>query len=290
MPQPQEFRSTKLGPGYFQIELPDWKQFVDYIYNDMLDFETYIWRGHRCDSWKLEPTIDRLVRDSKVSIEKRYDFQVKHLASFKLAARGRRGSNPPQIAEENDWWALGQHHGLATPLLDWTTSPFVAAFFAFSDIGEPQTDNRAIFALHQPSVEKWANHIRRAENADRRERLKQLNDTGNSHNMLARSLLSSKAESEIVIVRPQSDENQRLLNQGGLFTRSRTKKSIEDWVMEHHPVDDNGMSLIKVVVPDSERDKCLRTLNRMNINPLSLFPDLAGASKYCNLFAEIKNY
>jgi hypothetical protein len=280
---------TQLGPGYIQVRFNSLKQFVDYLYGDLLDFGTYIWRGQRCDSWKLEPTLDRLIRDAKASPAKEWNFATKHLEAFKHATRGRRGPNPPALASDDEWWALGQHQGLATPLLDWTTSPFVAAFFAFAELGTDQTPDRAVFALHQPSVLSLVKSARLKEEERRQKRRDEI-EKGGEAGVIERLVIGSTAEPDLVFVRPHSDENQRLVAQGGLFTRSGTELPIDEWVSTHQSPDDKGITLFKFLVPDDERARCLQLLNRMNINPLSLFPDLSGASRYCNLHSEIENY
>lgn len=80
------------------------------------------------------------------------------------------------------------------------------------------------------------------------------------------------------------------MSQGGLFTRAPAGKDLESWVQQSTPADHKGATLIKVLMPNKDRDLALRNLNRMNINHLSLFPDLYGASKFCNLFSEIDKY
>ena len=97
---------------------------------DKLPAGRTVFRGQR-SSWTLRPTIDRL-REPVNPGENIYPLPAERqlLEEFKRRCRPYAG----HMAVENDWaWlALAQHHGLATRLMDWSTSSLVALWFAVS--------------------------------------------------------------------------------------------------------------------------------------------------------------
>jgi hypothetical protein len=190
-----------------------------------------------------------------------------HLESFKYATRGRRGLNPAELLE-NEWWALGQHFGLATPLLDWTRSPFAAAYFAFEEFTTEALEYRIVYGLDQNAV---------------LQKNKELNENQSYEH---------GRPPVLEFIDPMSDENPRLVSQGGIFTRTPIGTSIEQWVERTFAdsadsADSSDAVLLKIEIPNGNRLPCLSALNRMNINHLSLFPDLSGASRSTNLKLEI---
>src|SRR2546428_5152002 len=111
MPRTKRWLKSSIADGVVSFTLHSWKYLTDFIYQEMLDYTGYIWRGHRRDDWLLESTLDRLMKRAKVDEDQRPTFLNRHYSRFEYAARGRRGGNPPRIKDRNDWWALGHHHG-----------------------------------------------------------------------------------------------------------------------------------------------------------------------------------
>lgn len=260
---------TAPADGTIKFRLVSWARYFDLLETEVFPTPAskhrYIWRGQRSVAWSLSSSLDRLFDKLNLltagpSILER--LSAEHLESFKYAARGRRGSNPAALSE-NDWWALGQHFGLATPLLDWTRSPFAAAYFAFEELTSDRDDYRVVYALDQDAV-------------------LQKNDELLNGPSMERGRLPI-----IEFIDPMSDENQRLVNQGGLFTRAPIGTPVEGWVA-HFFENSSDPVLLRIEIPGADRLACLRALNRMNISHLSLFPDLSGSSRATNLKLELE--
>lgn len=256
-PNPPAFpKGSPTIDGIAKTSLSSWMDIHELVAK-LLNHPDYVYRGHRRNDWSLEPTLTRILKTQAGSSSE----MANHLKTFKYAIRGRRGLNP-QLLKDKDIWALGQHHGLATPLLDWSLSPYVAIFFAFAEsIPDDQTDTRVIFALNETRISNKSEELRKA------------NSTANV----------------IEFHRPLADENARIVNQNGLFTISPVGISIEDWVAINFKGTVETV-LAKIYIPNDFRIVCLQALNKMNINHATLFPDLEGASKYTNMKYEIDNY
>jgi FRG domain-containing protein len=269
--------------GIFSKTLESWESFVDFVKDPKQSWGTLIYRGQANSIWPVVSTLDRLEKrfPTTPNIEKDIEDYYKCprvgrerlLDRFKEMARGRLLSPIPED-KQDEWWALAQHYGMATPMLDWTYSPFVALYFAFNEekCRNQIPKNRAIFAL--------THHLIPSE----------------------QEVVSEEEQKHPKPFAPTWPGNHRLTNQAGLFLKMPIGINLESYISKQFKADtyelpQNGrdgnlhpqLALVKFIIPNGkkERFKCLRFLDHMNINRASLFPDLDGAAKYVNDLWEI---
>ena len=87
-----------------------------------------IYRGVKSVKYDLIPKIGRLIPPSSTNDKSENEQEIIRL--FKERALPYLTSVPQN---DWDWLALGQHHSLPTRLLDWTSNPLVACYFAVEE-------------------------------------------------------------------------------------------------------------------------------------------------------------
>ena len=288
--------------GCLTIKCNSWGEFEDRI-AEFTKYK-YVWRGQSC----IKPLLPNIFRDNTPDGEK----IEQHLNQFKkdipgagaldqfLGIAKNEGTKEFEealseyynmihpIAAANDqkenyvnnfiddiYWAIGQHHGLKTPLLDWTMDPYKALFFAFC-VWKEEHKKRVVFGL----AEKNRLLLKKGR---RTKRYIELLTNLNFIQMILDSSGSPFVSQEII--RPMFG---RITAQDGIFTHSLHIEDVEKHTKKCYTFykenkNEEIVFLIKILIPNGIREDLLKKLEREQITYKTMFPDLHGAALHCNL-------
>ena len=234
-----------------QTNFKTWSEFKRLIFDKLflvnpIQRGRFLFRGQKNPEWKLSSTFDRSFLGVKGGKRSRIEQEL--INHFKQECQSE--SNLKELlTDEVSTLALAQHFGLPTRLLDWSESPYVAAFFAFQ---------HAVFAFQgtidsfcpEENVAIWA--------------------LDSNHYIWSES-------QGVQIVSPPTWENTRMRNQSGKFTLSRTPfRSLQEYVENCEDADE---ALQLFLIPGKEAQKAIADLDLMGINNGTMFPDLGGKAK-----------
>jgi len=215
-----------------------------------LRFSDYMFRGQMDSRFELVSSFDRMM-PAKLT-DRSSEFERWH--KFFKYLRRHIGSSVDHLDDE-DSISLAQHYGVSTRLLDWTYSPYIAAFFAFFDALRYQRDewsDVAICAIHVASFKK-------------------------------------AAASDFQVIETRGRENIRVRNQLGKFIINKSDfRSLDEYVEKSCA--EAGESMVKFTIPCAERVTALNDLLLMGISPVDIYPDNEGIAMYVRLRQALDGY
>lgn len=248
-----------------EIEVKDWADFTAEIEKIKAEFAEYtldgirhtnriIYRGQADSEWRLESTLERF-SSSQWSVRNYAELAL--LCAPQIESFTDRIWNLPDITEIErqiaegeklfqvnipcyEFWVYLRHHGFPSPLLDWTMSPYLAAFFAFHQrIASEKTTVFAFIEMPQGTKGGWG------------------------------------GEPQVNVLGPYAKTHKRHFLQQSWYTVC-TKDQGKSPVFECHEKvfernDPDQDLLFKIMIPRSERLKALSILHEVNISHFSLF-------------------
>lgn len=254
-------KPTKASP-FRRTRVRSWSHFVDVI-EGWSGFRNWAFRGQGDAAWALRSALSRHIEVSGVCADAWPGQEQRIRRIFERKAHLHL-VDPPK-ADELEWLALMQHHGAPTRLLDFTWSPYVAAFFAF----ERAVADCAVWGVNLALL--WDLHDRhridgrKVGEADPRDRA-----------AFARYYLPNRYA--FVWQGDPFRMPQRVIAQSGTFLVSGHLGLTVEEILERYPSSDE---LLLQFVFDAKqiRTEAMGSLYSMNITQATLFPGLDGLAR-----------
>ena len=230
--------------------LKTWYEYLRYVRSIVSELKEPIFRGQGnvCRSagipdsgWGLEPSLYRLPWTSHPQFIQKVKTILTDVECRSILTK-TIGCSPTGNGDKDRLLIIGlmRHFGLATPLLDWTKNPFIAAYFAFNSIHEG-AKAVSIFLFDQKA---WLE---------------------NKATLTSRDL-------DIVRLMELDDVIQRQKAQQSIYTYSRNKDVYGELLGDEFEGGEHFIATCSL--PSVDRQEALRQLGKMSIMSESLFPDI----------------
>ena len=224
----------------------------------------FIWRGQSNYDWPLEPSLLRIIHNSKKNLDSIEGYEEQSIIEFRQNYFVDNVNNlwHPLSDKEELLLSEMQHYGCPTRLMDWSSSAYIALYFAVCDKNDVNGTDGAIFLW---KTKTYDNQMLREHPYFEKE---------------AANWLKSQVNYSFVerIIPPKA--NIRFSRQMGVFSVSNNKIrnhcSIINEIAEQLGEES---SLIKIRIPIKLKLELLRMLRAHNINGFTLFSGLEGLSK-----------
>ncbi|MEX2280995.1 MAG: FRG domain-containing protein [Gemmatimonadota bacterium] len=236
------------------VERGGWDAFKAFVSDAIRNQWPLLYRGHADSTWKLTSSWHRLQQETPLSTY----WDLLHELEDQVGTWTGRRWDLTKDTETAAFVAYLQHHGFPTPLLDWTLSPYIAAYFAFAAMDDfaPTSDDVSVFV--------FAHSVYQAEWEQRYD-------------------FSTDVE-HVSVLRSASLGNQRQLLHQGSYTYSTVldqgdflvRRGVE-YTEKHSEV---RSYVMKYDIPAAEKPRAMRDLRLMGISAMSLFPGAEGVCRY----------
>lgn len=227
-----------------------WGEFKGWVAKARKDLNVVSFRGHGNRDFALQTS---LARAGRRRLER---YIADELVEFRNHAEAVLGAQF-DLSNSNHFstvLGLAQHHGFPTPLLDWTGSPYIAAFFAFAD------------ALENKASRAHATHVR----------VYAMTEAFVAQSAFPVIQLAT-AYPYVAWLTVSALHNPRLYAQRGQFLVTNVAN------LEHHiramEAAAGRRYLYAADVPISEAAEALKDLEFMGLTAASLFPGLDGVGR-----------
>ena len=251
-------------------------------------------RGQRSSEWFLHSSLDRAVEVSGAGLNFSFVTHVDRKATedrllFKFRQRAHQYlRHQPDDHDLISWLALMQHHGVPTRLLDWTRSPYVAAYFAFeAQAAEPC----AIWAVDLDWLKRRGSRLLQSA------RKGLIPDNLSVRAKYLNNLLSEPEDPDedpaknamIIEVEPARTDAWMTSQQGFFLCKRYPRATFNQLLMSMmlHPELVEVPTVRKLELGADLRIEFLKKLRSANIHRGSLFPDLDGFSQFLRMDWEI---